>query len=78
MLPLGYTVTDVFHGGGDPYGNSYTSGIRVGDPDRDTIAVALAQGHRLAQVAQVIGDAQDRGRLGERGAIRIVGGSSAG
>jgi NAD(P)H dehydrogenase (quinone) len=72
LLPLGYTVTDVFHGGGNPYGASYTSGIRVGDPDPDTMAVARAQGRRLTQVAEVIGNAQDRGLLGTRGAIATV------
>jgi NAD(P)H dehydrogenase (quinone) len=69
LLPLGYAVTDVFHGGGNPYGASYTSGIRVGEPDPDTIAVAREQGRRLARVAQVIGDAQERGLLGARRAI---------
>jgi NAD(P)H dehydrogenase (quinone) len=71
ILPLGYTVTDVFHGGGNPYGASYTSGIRVGDPDPDTLAVARAQGRRLAQVSQVIGDAQERGLLGARRVIAV-------
>jgi NAD(P)H dehydrogenase (quinone) len=72
LLPLGYTVTDVFHGGGNPYGASYTSGIKVGDPDPDTLAVARGQGRRLTQVAQVIGNAQDRGQLGFRGAIAVA------
>jgi NAD(P)H dehydrogenase (quinone) len=71
ILPLGYTVIDVFHGGGNPYGASYTSGIRVGDPDPDTLAVARAQGRRLAQVSQVIGDAQERGLLGARSVIAV-------
>ena len=33
VLPLGYTVSEVFNGGGNPYGASYTSGTRVGEPD---------------------------------------------
>jgi NAD(P)H dehydrogenase (quinone) len=69
ILPLGYTVTDVFQGGGNPYGASYTSGIRVGELDPDTLAVARAQGRRLAAVSQVTGDAQERGVLGARGAM---------
>src|SRR5437588_8916113 len=63
VLPLGYTVTEVFNGGGNPYGASYTSGTRVGEPDADTIAVAHAQGRRLSRVAQVVGVAQERGLL---------------
>ena len=47
-------------GGGNPYGASFTSGIRVGPPDPETIAVAVAQGQRLARVARVIGLAQDQ------------------
>jgi NAD(P)H dehydrogenase (quinone) len=66
VLPLGYTVSEVFNGGGNPYGASYTSGTRVGAPDADTIAVATAQGRRLARVAQVIGVAQEQGLLGLR------------
>ena len=66
VLPLGYTVSEVFNGGGNPYGASYTSGTRVGEPDAETRAVAAAQGRRLARVAQVIAAAQDRGLLDVR------------
>jgi NAD(P)H dehydrogenase (quinone) len=66
VLPLGYTVTEVFNGGGNPYGASYTSGTRVGPLDADTIAVARAQGARLTRVASVIGEAQERGLLDVR------------
>ena len=66
VLPLGYTVSEVFNGGGNPYGASYTSGTRVGEPDAETRAVAVAQGRRLARVAQVIAAAQDRGLLDVR------------
>jgi NAD(P)H dehydrogenase (quinone) len=66
LLPLGYTVTEVFNGGGNPYGASYTSGTRVGNPDADTLAVAKAQGRRLARVARVIGVAQEAGQLDPR------------
>jgi NAD(P)H dehydrogenase (quinone) len=69
VLPLGYTVAEVFNGGGNPYGASYTSGTRVGDPDPDTVAVAVAQGRRLARVAQVIGIAQERGLLDARAVV---------
>jgi NAD(P)H dehydrogenase (quinone) len=69
VLPLGYTVSEVFAGGGNPYGASFTSGIRVGPPDPETIAVASAQGRRLARVAQVIGVAQERGLLDIRSSV---------
>jgi NAD(P)H dehydrogenase (quinone) len=69
VLPLGYTVKEVFNGGGNPYGTSYTSGTRVGPPDADTIAVAKAQGRRLARVTQVICAAQERGLLDPRQGI---------
>jgi NAD(P)H dehydrogenase (quinone) len=69
VLPLGYTVSEVFNGGGNPYGTSYTSGTRVGAPDADTLAVASAQGRRLARVARVIGIAQERGLLDSRGPV---------
>ena len=67
VLPLGYTVHEVFAGGGNPYGASFTSGTRVGPPDPETMAVAVAQGRRLARVAHVIGLAQERGLLDARG-----------
>jgi hypothetical protein len=63
VLPLGYTVHEVFAGGGNPYGASFTSGNRVGPPDPEVLAVAASQGRRLACVAQVIGLAQERGLL---------------
>jgi NAD(P)H dehydrogenase (quinone) len=66
VLPLGYTVSEVFNGGGNPYGASYTSGTRAGAPDPETAAVAIAQGRRLARVARVIGVAQERGLLDVR------------
>ena len=69
VLPLGYTVAEAFNGGGNPYGVSYTSGTRAGEPDPDTLAVAIAQGQRLARVARVIGIAQERGLLDIRGAF---------
>jgi hypothetical protein len=68
-LPLGYTVHEVFNGGGNPYGASYTSGTRVGPPDRETTVVAVAQGRRLARVAQVIGVARDHGLLDVRAGV---------
>ena len=69
VLPLGYTVSEVFGGGGNPYGASYTSGTRVGALDEETIAVAMAQGRRLARVSQVIGVAQEQGLLDVRQAL---------
>lgn len=66
VLPLGYTVREVFNGGGNPYGASYTSGTRVGQLDPQTVACAVAQGGRLARVSRVIASAQDRGLLDVR------------
>jgi NAD(P)H dehydrogenase (quinone) len=66
VLPLGYTVHEVFNGGGNPYGASYTSGTRVGQPDPEALASAVAQGARLARVARVIAPAQDEGLLDVR------------
>src|ERR687893_2770716 len=66
VLPLGYTVHEVFNGGANPYGASFTSGTRVGPPDRETTVVALAQGRRLTQVARVVGVARARGLLDPR------------
>ena len=63
VLPLGYTVHEVFNGGGNPYGASYTSGTKVGPLDPHTVASAVAQGGRLARVSRVIASAQDRGLL---------------
>ena len=69
VLPLGYTVHEVFNGGGNPYGASYTSGTRVGPPDRDTAIVAVAQGRRLARVARVIGVAREHGLLDAQASV---------
>ena len=66
VLPLGYTVREVFNGGGNPYGASYTSGTRVGQLGPHTAASAVAQGGRLARVSGVIASAQDRGLLDVR------------
>jgi NAD(P)H dehydrogenase (quinone) len=64
VLPLGYSVHEVFNGGGNPYGTSYTSGNRVnGHPDEDTLTVARGQGARLARIASVIAAARVDGVL---------------
>jgi NAD(P)H dehydrogenase (quinone) len=64
VLPLGYTVHEVFNGGGNPYGASYTSDHHVdGRLDEQTLAVARAQGARLARVAGVIAAARTGGFL---------------
>jgi NAD(P)H dehydrogenase (quinone) len=72
VLPLGYTVHEVFNGGGNPYGASFTSGHRVGGPDEDTLLVARAQGARLARVARVIGAAHEAGLLGGSSVQRAI------
>jgi NAD(P)H dehydrogenase (quinone) len=63
VLPLGYTVHEVFNGGGNPYGASFTSGHSVGGPDEQTRLVAHAQGARLARVAGAIRAARESGLL---------------
>ena len=61
VVPLGYTVHEVFNSGGNPYGASYTSGHRVGgQPDETAITVARAQGARLARVTAAIVAARER------------------
>jgi hypothetical protein len=63
VLPLGYTVHEVFNGGGNPYGTSFTSDHRADGPREQTLVVARAQGARLARVARVIGAAREAGLL---------------
>jgi NAD(P)H dehydrogenase (quinone) len=63
VLPLGYTVHEVFNGGGNPYGASFTSGRRTDGPDEETLIVARAQGGRLACVARAIAAARNAGLL---------------
>ncbi len=63
VLPLGYTVHEVFNGGGNPYGASYTSGGRMTGPGEESLHVARAQGARLARVARAIATARDAGML---------------
>ena len=59
ILPLGYTASEVFNAGGNPYGTSYTSGKEVGGPDERTLAAARYQGRRLARFAAVIAAARE-------------------
>ena len=59
ILPLGYTVSEVFNAGGNPYGTSYTSGKRVEGPDDKALAVAHYQGQRLARYAAVVAAARE-------------------
>src|SRR5947207_13558614 len=75
VLPLGYTASEAFNGGRNPYGASYTSGTRVGEPDPDTRAAAMAQGSRVARVAGVVASGQRAGLLDVR---RRVGPEAAG
>lgn len=60
ILPLGYTVSEVFAAGGNPYGTSYTSGKRVEGPDARAVAVARYQGQRLARYASVVAAAREQ------------------
>jgi NAD(P)H dehydrogenase (quinone) len=70
VLPLGYTVHEVFNGGGNPYGVSYTSDHRADGPDEHTLVVARAQGARLARVATAIAAARAAGLLTAKAAAR--------
>jgi NAD(P)H dehydrogenase (quinone) len=63
ILPLGYTVHEVFAAGGNPYGTSFTSGHTVTGPDELALALARYQGQRLARYAAVIGEARHGGRF---------------
>jgi NAD(P)H dehydrogenase (quinone) len=64
VVPLGYTVHEVYASGGNPYGASYTSGKNLpGHLPEDTLKVARAQGARLARFAAVIAPALADGRL---------------
>ena len=59
ILPLGYTVSEVFAAGGNPYGASFTSGKSVEGPDAKALAAASYQGQRLARYAFVIAAARE-------------------
>ena len=61
IVPLGYTVSEVFAAGGNPYGTSYTAGRRVTGPDATALDVARYRGQRLARYATVIAEARSRG-----------------
>jgi NAD(P)H dehydrogenase (quinone) len=61
ILPLGYTASEVFNAGGNPYGTSYTSGKEVRGPDARAQAVARYQGQRLARYAGVVAAAREEG-----------------
>jgi NAD(P)H dehydrogenase (quinone) len=61
VLPLGYTVQEVFAAGGNPYGSSFVSGHRVTGPDDEALGLAHYQGQRLARFAAVVGRARKEG-----------------
>jgi NAD(P)H dehydrogenase (quinone) len=63
VLPLGYTVSDVFNERGNPYGASFTSGHRRPSPDDDALLAARTQGARLARLARVVAAAREAGLL---------------
>jgi NAD(P)H dehydrogenase (quinone) len=66
ILPLGYTVQEVFAAGGNPYGSSFVAGHTVTGPDEHALAVARYQGRRLARYAGVIGAARREGLFAVR------------
>jgi NAD(P)H dehydrogenase (quinone) len=61
IMPIGYTVQEVFNAGGNPYGSSFTTGHKVTGPDEHALAVAHYQGQRLARYAAVLGKARRAG-----------------
>ena len=61
ILPLGYTVSEVFAAGGNPYGASFVTGHTVTGPDDHARAVARYQGQRLARFSAVIARARREG-----------------
>ena len=61
IVPVGYTVREVFAAGGNPYGASYTAGHSVMGPDEHALAVARYQGERLARYAAVVAKARREG-----------------
>jgi NAD(P)H dehydrogenase (quinone) len=61
ILPLGYTVQEVFAAGGNPYGASFTTGHTATGPDQAAMALARYQGQRLARFAAVIAEARNKG-----------------
>ncbi len=63
ILPLGYTVQEVFAAGGNPYGTSFVSEHIVTGPDDQALALARYQGLRLASYAAVIAEARRQGRF---------------
>jgi NAD(P)H dehydrogenase (quinone) len=73
VLPLGYTVHEVFNGGGNPYGSSFTRGHSVRGPDEEALLAARTQGERLARVARVIGAARESGLLSPKPSPTISG-----
>jgi NAD(P)H dehydrogenase (quinone) len=61
IVPLGYTVQEVFAAGGNPYGTSWTSDHSVTGPDEAALALARYQGARLACYAAVVATAREAG-----------------
>ena len=66
ILPLGYTVQEVFAAGGNPYGTSFTAGHTVTGPDEQALALARYQGQRLTRYATVIAAARREGAFDVR------------
>jgi len=66
ILPVGYTVDEVFAAGGNPYGASFVAGHSVTGPDDHARAVARYQGQRLARFAGVIAEARREGAFAVR------------
>ena len=66
VLPVGYTVQEVFAAGGNPYGTSFVSGHRVTGPDEHALALAHYQGRRLARYAAVVRRGREEGAFDVR------------
>jgi len=66
IVPVGYTVREVFAAGCNPYGASFTTGHTVAGPDEHALAVARYQGERLARYAAVVATARREGAFAVR------------
>ena len=56
ILPLGYTASEVFNAGGNPYGTSHIAGIGPGGsgPDEAVLQAARHQARRVTDTAAAL------------------------
>ena len=70
VLPLGYTVHEVFNGGGNPYGASYTSDHRINGRRRGHAHGRTRPGRSPRSCRGVIGAAREAGLLTAKAAAK--------